>query len=227
MTDAITSATGVNWVLALCRKKKFSEYLLYGHFVANSLEHLATHRVTEDSIAVSHWEDTRLDRPAIEALMRAASPEQVALCIQSYSSTSIDDIRDVFRLNSRDRRGRACLPITSEARPNSKRPRPSRLLPQTSFVNLVRTSMKGFWLELAVERQGTVRLLVLAGEGAVDPAIAIRKAPGQDRTHRAAGRDRRQQVVDALGDDGVALSRIARQFLIVDVELGDENLETP
>jgi len=41
---------------------------------------------------VSHWEDTRLDRAAIEAMMRAASPEQVALCIQSYSSTSTDDI---------------------------------------------------------------------------------------------------------------------------------------
>jgi hypothetical protein len=110
MTDSIKSATGLNWVLALCRKKKFSEYLMYGHFVANSPAHLAAHRVTEDSIAVSHWDDTRLDRPAIEAMMRAASPEQVALCIQSYSSTSIDDIRDVFRLNSRDRRGPSLSP---------------------------------------------------------------------------------------------------------------------
>jgi hypothetical protein len=110
MTDAIKSATGLSWALALCRKKKFSEYLLYGNFVANSPEHLAEHRVTEDSIAVSHWDDTRLDRAAIEALIAAASPEQVALCIQSYSSTSIDDIRDVFRLNSRDRRSPSLSP---------------------------------------------------------------------------------------------------------------------
>jgi hypothetical protein len=101
MTDAIKSATGTNWILALCRRKKFSEYLLYGHFVANAPEHLAAHEIMENSIAVSHWEDTRLDRAAIEAMMRAASLEQVALCIQSYSSTSIDDIRDVFRLRSR------------------------------------------------------------------------------------------------------------------------------
>ena len=110
MTDAIKSATGLSWALALCRKKKFSEYLLYGNFVANSPEHLARHKVTEDSIAVSHWDDTRLDREAIEALISAASPEQVALCIQSYSSTSIDDIRDVFRLSSRDRRGPSLSP---------------------------------------------------------------------------------------------------------------------
>lgn len=110
MTAAIKSATGLNWALALCRKKKFSEYLLYGNFVENSPEHLARHRITEDSIAVSHWDDTRLDREAIEAMMRAASPDQVALCIQSYSSTSIDDIRDVFRLHSRDRRGPSLSP---------------------------------------------------------------------------------------------------------------------
>jgi hypothetical protein len=110
MTAAIKSATGTNWVLALCRKKKFSEYLLYGNFVANSPRHLSAHRVTEDSVAVSHWDDTRLDRRAIEALMRAATPAQAALCIQSYSSTSIDDIRDVFRLRSHDRRGPSLSP---------------------------------------------------------------------------------------------------------------------
>jgi hypothetical protein len=85
---------------------------MYGHFVANAPEHLAAHRVTEDSIAISHWDDTPLDRPAIEAMMRAASPEQVALCIQSYSSTSVDDIRDVFRLSSRDRRAPSLSPET-------------------------------------------------------------------------------------------------------------------
>jgi hypothetical protein len=101
MTAAIRSATGTSWILALCRRKKFSEYLLYGHFVANSPKHLAAHEITEDSIAVSHWQDKRLDGAAIEAMMRAASPRQVALCIQSYSSTSIEDIRDVCRLHSR------------------------------------------------------------------------------------------------------------------------------
>lgn len=110
MTGAIKSATGLSWALALCRKKKFSEYLLYGNFVATSPEHLARHRITEDSIAVSYWDDTPLDRPAIEAMMRTATPEQVALCIQSYSSTAIDDIRDVFRLSSRDRRSPTLAP---------------------------------------------------------------------------------------------------------------------
>jgi hypothetical protein len=108
MTDAIKTATGTSWILALCRRKKFSEYLLYGHFVTNSPIHLAEHEVTEEGIAVSHWDDTRLDRAAIEAMMRAASPRQVALCIQSYSSTSFHDIRDVFHRHSR---GPALAPV--------------------------------------------------------------------------------------------------------------------
>ncbi|MDF0581267.1 DUF6492 family protein [Bradyrhizobium yuanmingense] len=101
MTEAIHSATGMNWMLAMCRKKKFSEYLLYGHFVAGSPAHLAEHLLTKDSIAVSHWDDTSLDRSSIEAMMRTASPAQSALCIQSYSSTSIEDIREVLRLSER------------------------------------------------------------------------------------------------------------------------------
>ena len=96
-----SSESPLSWILALCRRKKFSEYLLYGHFVTKSPSHLAEHEVTEDSIAVSHWDDTRLDRAAIETMMRAASARQVALCIQSYSSTSFDDIRDVFHRHSR------------------------------------------------------------------------------------------------------------------------------
>lgn len=110
MTEAIQSATGLNWVLAMCRKKKFSEYLLYGHFVAASPAHLATHHLTEDSIVVSHWDDTSLDRSSIEAMMRAASPDQAALCIQSYSSTSIEDIREVFRLSAKGRHAPPLVP---------------------------------------------------------------------------------------------------------------------
>lgn len=110
MTDAIQSATGVNWMVAMCRKKKFSEYLLYGHFVAGSPAHLAEHQLTEDSIVVSHWDDTSLDRSSIESMIRAASPDQAALCIQSYSLTPIEDIREVFRLSANSRLAPTIVP---------------------------------------------------------------------------------------------------------------------
>jgi uncharacterized protein DUF6492 len=96
MTAAIKSATGTNWVLALCRIRRFSEYLLYGRFVTSSAEHLARHACVEQSPAYSHWDSDRLDRSSVEAMMRAASPAQSALCIQSYSQTSVRDIEDAL-----------------------------------------------------------------------------------------------------------------------------------
>jgi Family of unknown function (DUF6492) len=96
MTEAIQSATGKSWALAMCRKRPFSEYLLYGRFVASSPAHLAEHQIVERSLALAHWAESRLDRSSIEAMMHDAAPEQVALCIQSYSGTSIGDIRSVL-----------------------------------------------------------------------------------------------------------------------------------
>jgi Family of unknown function (DUF6492) len=96
MAEAIQSATRNSWALALCRKRPFSEYLLYGRFVTSSPAHLAAHRIVERSLALAHWDESRLDRSSIEAMMHDASPEQVALCIQSYSGTSIRDIRGVL-----------------------------------------------------------------------------------------------------------------------------------
>ena len=96
MAEAIQSATKKSWALALCRKRPFSEYLLYGRFVTSSPAHLAAHQIVERSLALAHWDESRLDSPSIEAMMHDASPEQVALCIQSYSGTSIGDIRGVL-----------------------------------------------------------------------------------------------------------------------------------
>jgi Family of unknown function (DUF6492) len=96
MTQAIKAATGTSWALALCRIRRFSEYLLYGRFVTTEPAYLATHECVEQSPAFAHWESDRLDRTSIEAMMRAAAPEQAALCIQSYSETSVKDIKDAI-----------------------------------------------------------------------------------------------------------------------------------
>jgi|SRR5579859_6723295 len=96
MTEAIQSATGKSWALAMCRRRPFSEYLLYGRFVTSAPAHLAAHQIVEQSLALAHWDESRLDKSSIEAMMHGAAPEQVALCIQSYSGTSIPDIRGVL-----------------------------------------------------------------------------------------------------------------------------------
>src|ERR1700760_2494008 len=96
MTGQIRAATGKSWQLAMCRMRPFSEYLLYGRFVATSPAHLAAHQIVERSLALAHWDETELDKSSIKAMMHAAAPEPAALCIQSYSGTSIRDIRGVL-----------------------------------------------------------------------------------------------------------------------------------
>lgn len=104
MTNAIHQATGKKWALALCRTRPFSEYLLYGRFVTSSPLQLARHMIVEHSLAAAHWSENQLDRSAVKAMIRKASPGEVALCIQSYSSTSLQDIRCALlsELNSGD-----------------------------------------------------------------------------------------------------------------------------
>ncbi|MGO9742585.1 MAG: DUF6492 family protein [Roseiarcus sp.] len=93
MTDRIRRATGVDWRVAMCRARGFSEYLIYGHFVANHGEWRERHELVEKSLACAHWDGTSVDASWVEAMVASAEPQQVALCIQSYSKTAVSDIR--------------------------------------------------------------------------------------------------------------------------------------
>ena len=99
LTERIFATTGLPWQLSLCRTRQFSEYLLYGAFVAHSPEFAAQHETVETSLAYAHWEETELDEQWISTMMADAHPAQVALCIQSYSGTEVDRIRAAIRLN--------------------------------------------------------------------------------------------------------------------------------
>jgi Family of unknown function (DUF6492) len=97
MTERIRAVNGVSWELALCRTRQFSEYLLYGMFVANNPEFAARHETVETSLAYAHWEESQLDANWIATMIDEAAPGQVALAIQSYSGTAILDIRSAIR----------------------------------------------------------------------------------------------------------------------------------
>jgi hypothetical protein len=94
----IEKANKTSWMVALCRARSFSEYLLYGHFVSQSQIHSITHEETTDSRAISHWEDTPLDRATLTAMIDSAQTPAVALCVASFSLTPVPLIRDVVGL---------------------------------------------------------------------------------------------------------------------------------
>ena len=93
MIERIEHANGVGWAVALCRTRQFSEYMIYGTFVANTPSLAAEHHPVAASPSLAHWDETELDERWIQTMMTDALPSQSALCIQSYSGTGLHLLR--------------------------------------------------------------------------------------------------------------------------------------
>jgi hypothetical protein len=98
MTGAIERASGKSWALALCRTRSFSEYLLYGNFVRRSRRHSTSHEITNDGPSAAYWENAPLNLTQIRGIIDALPGSKVALCIESFSGTSVSLIREAAGL---------------------------------------------------------------------------------------------------------------------------------
>lgn len=86
MLARVEAVTGRDWVGALCRERQFSEYMIYGAFVANHGAPTA-HRPTADGFCHAHWVADGLDRDGVLAMLEGTPAGRVALCVQSFGDT--------------------------------------------------------------------------------------------------------------------------------------------
>jgi hypothetical protein len=93
MLERIERVTGLEWTLALCRRRGFSEYNLYGYFQRNEPAHAAQHFATMQLPCASYWEYDALDAQKVRDLFRGAREHQVAFSVSSASATPVDVIR--------------------------------------------------------------------------------------------------------------------------------------
>lgn len=93
MTARIEAVAGRDWIAAMCRDRNFSEYMIYGAFVAATPAFMARHAPTTQSFTRTHWDADPLGVPDILAMLRSASPAERAVCIQSFGSTPVSTIR--------------------------------------------------------------------------------------------------------------------------------------
>jgi len=93
MVSRIEQATGMDWVTALCRAREFSEYLLYGYFVAGDAEAARHHVPCRKTPCVSYWGGKRLDEAQLRRLLRDAVETDVAFSVTSFSGTPVETIR--------------------------------------------------------------------------------------------------------------------------------------
>jgi uncharacterized protein DUF6492 len=96
MAERIETATNLEWVEALCRTREFSEYMLYGYFVQNDANYAVRHTLTGRTQCVSYWEQPKLNRNELNALLGSAGKNDVAFSIASFSGTPVQTIRDAI-----------------------------------------------------------------------------------------------------------------------------------
>ncbi len=98
LTRTIAITMKRSWQEALCKTRALSEYLLYGHFVRGSRLHFQAHEFVTNSLASAYWEETPLDRESVALMIEQAPETKVALCIESFSNTSVSAIREAIGL---------------------------------------------------------------------------------------------------------------------------------
>ncbi len=92
MTKRIEVVTGRDWVAALCRERDYSEYMIYGSFVAGLSSAPERHRLDSESLCRTYWDSDVLSTQDVLGMLCNAGPSQVALCIQSFGSTPLSTI---------------------------------------------------------------------------------------------------------------------------------------
>jgi Family of unknown function (DUF6492) len=88
--------SGKHWAASIARGRQFSEYLIYGAFVAMNAGEAEHHWIDPESIASTTWFAHEMPAGGLGDLTDAMSDRQVALCVQSFIDVPVADMRRLF-----------------------------------------------------------------------------------------------------------------------------------
>lgn len=92
MCRRIEEVTGDHWVAALGKRRRFSECMTYGRYVDEVLGGAGHFYGTEEYCRVRWWGEPMTD-DELRAFVAELTPEQVAICMQSFIGTDIARMR--------------------------------------------------------------------------------------------------------------------------------------
>jgi hypothetical protein len=95
-TERLAEVSGTAWETAVSREWEFSEYVLYGEYLAEFGTPTQLSFAVDRTLCHSHWDPHPLDLDGARRFIETLDPEDVALHIQSNSHTS-PEIRDLIR----------------------------------------------------------------------------------------------------------------------------------
>jgi hypothetical protein len=93
MIARIEATTGRDVVSALGRLRTFSEYQLYGAY-ASMIDDPLNHMPSAEALSHTYWFGDALTPQRLDAFIEDMGPKQIAVCIQSFTQTSVQLLRD-------------------------------------------------------------------------------------------------------------------------------------
>jgi hypothetical protein len=85
-----------DWVIAVCRLQRVSEYVIYGMFVEHILKEAAEQYQTPTARTLSYWSETPMNEAELRAFRAKLAPEDVLVTINEHAKTSTAAIRRAF-----------------------------------------------------------------------------------------------------------------------------------
>jgi hypothetical protein len=96
----VEALSGRHWAAAIAQDRHFSEYLIYGLYVAARPEEAGKHWVDTQSLAAITWFDHEMPTGGVAELTGSMSKRQVALCVQSFIGVPVEEMRALFEAAS-------------------------------------------------------------------------------------------------------------------------------
>jgi hypothetical protein len=100
-TARIEDIGGAPFPLVLGRSPSMSEYQIYGAFVCGP-GGMDGHFDSPDALSHTYWVGSALTDHRLDAFMSELKPHQVALCVQSFTGTPLEQLRGLFRAGVRE-----------------------------------------------------------------------------------------------------------------------------
>jgi hypothetical protein len=96
----IEATTGRPFVVALGRAASMSEYQIYGAYVTQRAE-TSGHFDSPDPLSLTYWAGPALTVDKARDFLGQLGAEQIAVCVQSFTGTSLDVMRGLIRAGER------------------------------------------------------------------------------------------------------------------------------
>lgn len=99
MAARVEEVTGRSALRALAATRALSECTLYGRFVDEVEDRPDRHRASAVPLARVYWSGAAMDERALRAFFETMDPQEVAVCVQSFTGTDTALIRSLAGLS--------------------------------------------------------------------------------------------------------------------------------